>query len=319
MGAARDDFAVDFDGAGAPQKSRVAQEVGDGARLRDLPANSVDGEDDHCEPYRMCIDRTFMPRLQTFRRRSAAILAAAALLGGIAGCSDPQYDTSTPYATVQSARAMMTDGRADLLPTLIHLQPREITYDDGVTEASAIADVREKTGEMLARLWRVGDKLRTRFPGEAQKEAAAATALTAGSRFGPVARRLLSDPQGLLDEQMARLQIDDLGDGTAAVSIDDEPAFGGVVMLTETGDGWRFTVPIDLARASGWWPDTREEWAVVAAMMLGIENSLRDFEREIDQGKFSSLRQASERAGRIVGESVAAQSIIYAFMKGKAQ
>lgn len=318
MGAARDDFAVDLDGTGAPLKSRVAQQVGDGARLRDLPANSVDGEDDHCEPYRMSIGRTLTHRFQTSRRRAAAVLSAA-LLAAIAGCSDPQYDTSTPSAAVQSARTMMTDGRADLLPTLIHLQPREITYDDGVTEASAIDDVREKTGEMLARLWRVGDKLRSRFPGEAQKEAAAATSLAAGSRFGPVARRLLSDPQGLLDEQMARLQVDDLGDGTAAVSIDGEPAFGGVVMLTETDDGWRFTVPIELARASGWWPDTREEWAVVAAMMLGIENSLRDFEREIDQGKFRSLRQASERAGRIVGESVAAQSIIYAFMKGKAQ
>jgi hypothetical protein len=54
---------------------------------------------------------------------------------------------------------------------------------------------------------------------------------------------------------------------------------------------------------------------VVAAMMLGIENSLKDFERELDGNSFRSLRQASERVGRILAESVAVQSIIYAGMK----
>ncbi len=243
------------------------------------------------------------------------LVLGAAFAGG---CSDPLYDTATPFAALESARTMLADGRADLLPNLIHLQPRDITYADGVTEASAIEDVRRKTGDMLGRLMRVGSKLNERFPGEVAAEGAAASALAAGSRFGGVARRLLSDPRGLLDEQFARLEATDLGDGTAALEIDGEPAFGGTIMLVETREGWRFTVPIELARASGWWPDTREEWAVVAAMMLGIENSLRDFEREVDQGRFRTLRQASERAGRIVGESVAAQSIIYAFMKGKA-
>ena len=50
-------------------------------------------------------------------------------------------------------------------------------------------------------------------------------------------------------------------------------------------------------------------------MMLGIENSLSDFEREIDRGEFRSLSHASERAGRLLGESVIVQSIIYGMMK----
>jgi hypothetical protein len=49
--------------------------------------------------------------------------------------------------------------------------------------------------------------------------------------------------------------------------------------------------------------------------MLGIENSLEDFERELDGNSFRSLQQASERVGRILAESVAVQSIIYAGMK----
>ncbi|MBL9149113.1 MAG: hypothetical protein JNM94_10515, partial [Phycisphaerae bacterium] len=89
--------------------------------------------------------------------------------------------------------------------------------------------------------------------------------------------------------------------------------------MIETDDGWRVTVPIELARQSGFWPETREEWAVVAYMMLGVENSLKDFERELDDGKFRTLRQASERIGRLIGESVVVQSIIYASMKQKEQ
>lgn len=212
---------------------------------------------------------------------------------------------------------MIEDGRPDLIPRLIHLEPRDIRYEDGVTEASAIEDVKRKTGEMLGQLWRVAGKLQERFPTEVSKESKLATAAASsgGGRFGPLARRLLTDPMGLLDEQMLRFEVTDLGDGTAAITIDDEPAFGGTVAMVETSDGWRFTVPVQLARGSGMWPDTRHEWAVVASMMLGIENSLKDFERELDRGKFDSLREASERAGRIVGESVVAQSVIYAYMK----
>lgn len=248
-------------------------------------------------------------------RRVAASLLCPLLL---AGCSDPVYDTASPQAAVSSARRMIEDGRPDLLPTLIHLQPREIEFEDGVTEASAIDDVRGKAGEMLGQLWEVAGKLKDRFPEELSKETSAAVDAASGRGFGALARRLLAEPSALLDEQMARLAVEELGDGTAAITIDDEPAFGGTITMVETSDGWRFTVPVELARSSGWWPDTRHEWAVVASMMLGIENSLRDFEGELDAGRFESLRQASERAGRMVGESVVAQSLIYAFMKGKA-
>ena len=63
------------------------------------------------------------------------------------------------------------------------------------------------------------------------------------------------------------------------------------------------------------WPQTREEWAVLASMMLAVENSLIDFERELDSGKFKTLQQATERIGRLLGESVVVQSVIYFSMK----
>jgi hypothetical protein len=56
---------------------------------------------------------------------------------------------------------------------------------------------------------------------------------------------------------------------------------------------------------------------VLASLLLGVENSLTMFEKELDQGKFKTLDQASERVGRLLGESVIVQSVIYASMKGK--
>ena len=109
--------------------------------------------------------------------------------------------------------------------------------------------------------------------------------------------------------------VEDMYDGTAAVLIDDEPAFGGFLSMIETGDGWRIALPVQYAQSSEFWPQTRYEWSVIASMMLAIENSLSDFEREIDRDGFRSLAHASERAGRLLGESVVVQSVIYGMMK----
>jgi hypothetical protein len=68
-------------------------------------------------------------------------------------------------------------------------------------------------------------------------------------------------------------------------------------------------------RESPYWPDTRHEWSVLASMMLAVEHALEDFERDLNTGKITSLSMASSRVGRLVGESVAVQSIIYAAMK----
>jgi hypothetical protein len=238
------------------------------------------------------------------------LIAAIAFCGG---CSDPEFDTSTPQNAMAAMREMIEGDRADLLPTMIHVQPREITFDDGVTEESAIGNVREKMGDMLGQLWRVTKKLRDRYPTEVQKELSKA-ASNAGS-FSEFFQRILTNPFAMLDEQSGLLAVEDLGDGTAAVTYNGEPAFGGALTMIETNQGWRFNVPTDLVQSSEFWPQTRHEWSVMAYMMLGIENSLSDFERELDSGKYPSLAQASERAGRLIGESVAAQSIIYYYMK----
>lgn len=247
----------------------------------------------------------------------AGVAIAGALVAG--GCKRAKYDTSSTDRMVDSMQRMVKDGRPELLLDLVWVEPRPITYADGVTEASAIEDVRAKAKSMVAQLWRVSTKLNSRFGAEVRAELAGGTTapgegLLSGSA-GRAFSRVLTDPFGWLDENRDRLQVEDLGDGTATIEFDGAPVLGGFITVGETRDGWRLVVPVELVRSTEYFPDTREEWAVVAYLMLAVENALTDFENELDAGKFRSLAQASERAGRLVAEGAAAQAIIYALMQ----
>ena len=232
----------------------------------------------------------------------------------LAGCGKPSYDTGTPEAVLDTALAMTSDGRIEQLPELIEIPARDVTFDDGVTEASAIAEVKAKAGQMLARALRTADALRARFPNEAARELRNATRKTAkGARDQVVAA--LADPAGWLAAQRPKLSATDLGDGTAALTFEGQPILAGVLTLARTDDGWRLRVPVELLRESPYWPDTRHEWSVIASMMLAIEHAMEDFQRDLDTGRISSLDMASSRVGRLVGESVVVQSVIYAMMK----
>ena len=135
------------------------------------------------------------------------------------------------------------------------------------------------------------------------------------SGFGDVFTAVVSDPFGWLDANRSRLEAEDLGDGTAALSLDGKPVLGGVLTMRETSEGWRMSVPVELIRSTSYFPDTREEWAVLAYLMLAVENAIRDFEGELDDGKFKNLSAAGERAGRLIAESAVAQVAIFAMMQ----
>jgi len=244
-------------------------------------------------------------------------MLAALAVALLTGCSKPKYDTSTPVALLDSVQKAVQDGRPEDLPQFIEIAARDIAFDDGVTEESAIGDVKGKLSDMLGQLGRVSRKLKERYAKDLGRKKTELDRVSDRFGFGPVVERAVTDPFAFLDESRAKLTAEDLGDGTAALLYDDKPVAGGFVALVETGGGWRVTVPIELVQSNEYWPQTRHEWAVLASIMLGIENSLTMFESELDQGRFKTLDQASERVGRLLGESVIVQSVIYASMKDK--
>ncbi len=249
--------------------------------------------------------------------RYAALILLALVSTLICGCGAEVVDTSTPQKALDAITRMIEEGRPHELPQMVEIKARDVTFDDGVTEASAIQDVKGKMSQMIGQLWRVSKKIKARFSEELTKEIAKGgeAAAREGFDYRQLAQRVLGDPFGFLTEQREHLTVEDLGDGTAALLIDGEPAWGGIVTMVETSAGWRISVPVETLRSNKYWPDTRHEWAVIASMMLGIENSLCDFEAEFDEGKIRSVREAGERVGRLVGESVVVQSVIYAMMK----
>jgi len=252
-------------------------------------------------------------------RAAITMVLLPLMLLAIASCEEPRYDASTPDAALDSMRAMIDDGRPELLVRFMHIGARDRTFADGVTEASAIDDVRGKTGDLLAQLWRVSNKLKDRYPGQVLEEvdlARESVPVLMGGRFEEPLKRFLLDPFRWIDEQRDRLTTVDLGDGTAAVLWDGQPAFGGLgLQMIETAEGWMIDIPVDLPPINEYRPETREEWAVLANLMLTFENSLRHFEERLDDGDFHSLEDAANQAGRMLGESAIVQGMIYMWMK----
>jgi hypothetical protein len=235
----------------------------------------------------------------------------------LVGCSRPAYDTATPKALLDSMQRAVREGRYQDLPQFIEIAARDIEFEDGVTEASAIGDVKKKLSDMLGQLGRVSKKLKPLVEKDKKKAKTEVDRLSDRFGFGPIVENIITDPFKVLDESREKLAAEDLGDGTAALTYNGSPIAGGFVALVETSAGWRLTVPIELVQSNEYWPQTRHEWAVLASLMLSMENSLSMFEGELDGGKFKTLDQASERVGRLLGESVIVQSVIYASMKGK--
>lgn len=254
------------------------------------------------------------------RRRSwsgaAVLFVVVCVQCGLTGCSDPTYDQSTPDAAINAAMTMVEDGRPDLLPSLLYLPARDISYEDGVTEASAIEDVRGKLRDLLAQMHRISQKVRERYPDEIRQELGAVAIDISGSNFEQFFAEFMADPFRFMKVQRERVTTIDLGDGTAAILVDGQPPFGGIGLQMREVDGeWMIEVPIDHPAIGRYRPNTRHEWAVIASMMLGFENSLHDFEAALDDGEFRDLRSASLHVGRLMAESAAIQAIIYSSMK----
>src|SRR5438477_6384411 len=191
-------------------------------------------------------------------RALAKFTMIAAVGAVLSACSKPQYDTSTPQAALDSMYKMIADGRPEQLGTLVYIEPRPLTFDDGVTEKSAIQNVTDKAGDMLGRLFGVAKKLRNKFPDDVHKELATAGPSIKMDEAGFNPTRFLADAFGLLDEQRSRVTVEDLGGCTAAILIDNKPAFGVGLQMKQVDDQWKINFPIELLQE--WRPNTRYEW-----------------------------------------------------------
>ena len=142
-----------------------------------------------------------------FARLILPFFAAAAL--ALVGCADPTYDTSTPEALLDAVQKAVQEGRPEDLPQFIEISARDIEFEDGVTEASAIGDVKGKLSDMLGQLGRVSRKLKERFAKDLEKVQTQAEKVSDRFGFGPIVERAVTDPFKVLDESRAKLTAED--------------------------------------------------------------------------------------------------------------
>ena len=128
-----------------------------------------------------------------FPRRLLATLATAAA-AVLCGCADPTYDTSTPEKLLDAVQKAVQDGRPEDLPQFIEIQARDIAFDDGVTEASAIGDVKGKLSDMLGQLGRVSRKLKERYAKDLSAKKTEVDRISDRFGFGPIVERAVTEP-----------------------------------------------------------------------------------------------------------------------------
>ncbi|HWB20786.1 MAG TPA: hypothetical protein VG711_10825 [Phycisphaerales bacterium] len=228
----------------------------------------------------------------------------------VSGCGRKEYDLSTPQATLDSIYEMVHEGDGKGLSQVLYIQAREITYADGVTEASAIHEVVDKVGDMLGRLYRTAKKIRDHYPDEIDNEL---VKVGENKRELDFLTRFMTDPFGLLDEQEKRVTVEDAGDGTADILLDGKPVMGIGMQMKQVDGRWKIVLPVEYLQEFR--PETREEWAVAAGLILSLDGALKDFENELDRGELRNLDQACRRAGRLLAERGFVQIYLYQAMK----
>ena len=198
------------------------------------------------------------------------------------------YKRDTPDAVIDSIFLALERGDAGSLHRFIY------------AENSDIELVLNEVGRLLGSLQSLSTAIRERFPEEvarlradAQRRAdsgapggvrgifdaarSANRAQGAPTRSDPVfnaaAGAILADPLGWLERAKGRVSAIQIADETAAVLIDDRPAFGiGMTMRLDDGVWW-IELPLRAPGVARFVPRTTEEHQVLAPMLRALANT----------------------------------------------
>lgn len=110
-------------------------------------------------------------------------------------------------------------------------------------------------------------------------------------------RALFADPFGGIERSLERVSTIRTADDTAAVMIDDKPAFGLGLIMRREEDRWRIILPLNLPGLARYVPRSREEWMIVASMIQVVDNAVVELAADVRAGKCGDVEQVSQRAG----------------------
>jgi hypothetical protein len=261
----------------------------------------------------------------------AFLLALAIILAWLpAGCSrsEPDYAQSTPEQTIQSALAMVREGNARSLSTLI--------FADSV-ELRAVLN---RAGDLLGSLQTLAKTVERRMPAEVAALRAASASQPPGTglignlqpgraasrntpaqRGGPdgpppavrnALQTLLADPFAWIEANASRLTAVPISDDTVALQIDNQPVLPPLgLTMRRSGNDWFFVLPLNLPVVSNYLPQTRQEWSIIASLVRVADTLVKELADDVDAGRVTSLEALARRAGEKVLGPGAIVFIVY--------
>ncbi len=238
-----------------------------------------------------------------------------------------QYDRSTPDAVLEAARLMVINNEAERLTELLYVDEPEM---EGVYA---------RFGSVLGHLQELAIAINEKFPEEVEAMRAKAveeakagrgvglfqelTANVGRSRRGPPAgdedrwngilQTIASDPYSWLIEAEGRLSYVWIDDDRVAVLWDEKPIFPpfGLVMQQDRGQ-WSVVVPLkSIPMSSRFLPQTPDEYAIWGAVFQAVDNVVIDLERDVREGRLTSLRSLSKATGQKAAPVMAGCMIAY--------
>ncbi|QKK08306.1 MAG: hypothetical protein HND58_09005 [Planctomycetota bacterium] len=240
------------------------------------------------------------------------------------------YDRSTPDAVLEAAKQMVLNNEAERLTELLYVDVPEM---EGVYQ---------RLGSVLGHLQDLAVAINERFPEEvaamrakAEEEAKAgrgvgllqqlgSTVSSGRSRRGPpaaddenrwngVLQTIASDPYSWLTEAEGRLSYAWIDDERVAVLWDEKPVFPpfGLVMQQDRGQ-WTVVLPLkSIPMASRFLPQTPDEHAIWGAVFQAVDNVVIDLERDVREGRLTSLESLSRATGQKAAPVMAGVMIAY--------
>jgi hypothetical protein len=255
------------------------------------------------------------------RKRPLRLLVAVALLPFLAACGD--YRQDSPETVLATARKMVENQRADLLPDLIYADSKDMrklldqlgqtlgslqdlalavhkAYPDEIEALRLEAEAAAKDGKATSFIQRLASQA-TQGQGGRRNRRNAPTGPNTGQDMQQVlsgaAKEVFADPYGWLTKAEDRLTVVKVADDTAAIMWDGKPAFGvGLTMKQDKGK-WYLVLPTNAPGLGRLMPKSQEAWEIMGSLVQVFDNMFADLETDVRKGKCKRLEDLANAAG----------------------
>lgn len=243
-----------------------------------------------------------------YRRAISTVLAACVglfTLVSAGGCEQDTPKAQTPKQVIEVAVGFVEQKRADRLTDLIYADSPEMRA------------MLNRLGELLGNLQKLADAIAKQWPDQVEAYRLRAESASADSRslmftlpsqpgetreqrdrrFQTLIAQVFADPYGFIERNADRLGTMRLTDDLASVTFDGMPVFPPVgIQLREVDGLWYVQLPSNLPPLSTYWPQTFEEWSIMASMVKVFDRVIVELTNDVHSGQVQRVEQLSEKA-----------------------